>query len=217
MSHELSTLCDGHGNACELFPAQLAEMCDADMILSGNEDIRVRKTVSAIHDAFIEMLLEMPYEKITVKALCERALVNKTTFYRYYPTLDDLLTELQSEYAKPYIELTSGLRYPEDVETIIREFMVYSAKQGPLYDAICSSGVYASILQGLLDDMGEERDRNWEPPAGWDEFEWSLYVTHVNTAQIRIYKKWVDDGRPIPAKRLADLAVKLICDGARIR
>lgn len=186
------------------------------MILTGNEDIRVRKTITAINDAFTEMLLEMPYEKITVKSLCERAMVNKTTFYRYYPTLDDLLSEVQERFAKPYIERTAGMRYPEDIEEIIREFMVYSSQQGPLYDAILSSGIYANIMQDLMDDMSEERDRENKPPSGWNEEEWALYLDHVNTSQIRIYKRWVDNGRAIPIERMVSLAIKLICDGARI-
>ncbi len=186
------------------------------MILTGHEDIRIRKTIESIHDAFTSMLLEMPYEKITVKSLCERAVINKTTFYRYYPTLDDLLAELQSQYARPYAKLTAGMRYPDDIETLVREFMTYSAKQGPLYDAIVSSGIYTSILNKVMDEMGEERVKNCKPPKGWSKAEWSLYLAHVNSSQIRIYKQWVDEGRSIPVERMASLAVRLICDGARI-
>ena len=183
---------------------------------TGSKDIRVQKTLKAIHDAFSDLLREMPYEKMSVKALCERAMINKTTFYRYYPTLDDLLEEDQSEFAAPYVERTSGLRYPEDIEQIIREFMIYSAEQGPLYDAILSSGVYASIMQRMLENMSEERDRNYQPPRGWNEAEWSLYIDHVNSSQVRLYSKWIEDGRKIPAAQMAEMAVKLICDGARI-
>jgi len=180
------------------------------------EDLRVRKTRAAIHDVFAEMLLEMPFEKITVKALCERALINKTTFYRHYGAIEDLLEEFYQEYARPYVERTSGLRYPQDIEEIVREFMLYSARQGPLYDAILSSSAYANILRKMLDDMSEERDRAYHVPEGWTEAEWSLYITHVNTSQVRIYKRWVEDGRVVPIERMADLATKWICDGARI-
>lgn len=185
------------------------------MILTGHEDLRIRKTIQAIHTTFSEMLLEMPYEKITVKALCERALINKTTFYRYYPVLDDLLAEIQSEYARPYAEHTAGMRYPADIEQLIREFLTYSAKQGPLYDAILSSGTYANIMQELMDEMGKERVKSTSTPKGWDKHEWSLYLDFVNMSQIRFYQKWVADGRRVPLERMVDLAVSFICDGAR--
>ncbi len=186
------------------------------MILTGSEDIRIRKTINAIRSVFEEMLLEMPYEKITVKELCNRALINKTTFYRYYPTLEDLLAEVQWEFAEPYIELTAGLRYPDDLEQIVREFMRYSAEQGPLYDAILSSGTYSAIMRKVLDDMSEERAHDYPPPKGWSDDEWAIYIEHVNTAQTRIYKKWVDQGKTVPVERMVELTVRLICDGARL-
>ena len=186
------------------------------VILTGDEDIRIRKTVTAIRNAFAELLLEMPYEKITVKAVCDRALVNKTTFYRYYPTMDDLLAELQWEFAEPYIKRTAGLRYPEDIEPIVREFMRYSAEQGPLYDAILSSGTYSAIMRKVLDDMSEERLHDYRPPEGWSDDEWAIYIDHVNTSQTRIYKKWVEEGRRVPVERMIELTIRLICDGARL-
>lgn len=180
------------------------------------EDLRVRKTKTAIRKVFADMLLDMPFEKITVKALCERALVNKTTFYRHYGAIEDLLEELQREYARPYVEQTAGLRYPQDIEQIVRVFMYYSAEQGPLYDAILTSSVYTGIMTKIMDEMAEERDRDYHVPKGWTDEEWLLYLTHVNSSQIRIYKRWVESGRSIPLERMVDLAVSLICDGARL-
>ena len=98
----------------------------------------------------------------------------------------------------------------------MREFLIYSSQQGPLYDAIISSGLYAGILQKVLDEMGEERARNVKPPKGWTDKEWSLYLTHVNMSQVRIYKQWVDDGREVPINRMVAIAVRLICNGAML-
>lgn len=67
------------------------------MILQGNEDLRVVKTIDGIKRAFEELICEKDYEKITVKELCDRARLNKKTFYHYYETLDALLAEFQME------------------------------------------------------------------------------------------------------------------------
>ena len=45
----------------------------------------------------------MDYEKITVKALCERAKINKKTFYRYYETMDFLLSEIMDEFSTDFL------------------------------------------------------------------------------------------------------------------
>ena len=67
------------------------------MILQGNEDLRVRKTIRGIKAAFEFLICEKDYGKITVKELCDRAQINKKTFYTYYETLDALLEKLFAE------------------------------------------------------------------------------------------------------------------------
>ena len=74
------------------------------MLINGTEDLRIQKTMDAIQKTFEDMICEMDYEKITVKELCERARINKKTFYRYYSTLDDLLTELQGVMIEEYLK-----------------------------------------------------------------------------------------------------------------
>ena len=187
------------------------------MKLTGKEDIRVQKTIEAITSAFETLLLEMPYEKITVTKLCERARINKKTFYRYYGALEDLLAEIQEAYSLPYVERTAGMRYPEDVETVTRDFLLYSAAQGELYDRIVCSSDYESILSKVIRGMEDDRYRASKPPAGWKPDEWSLYMVHVTTAQLRIYRQWVEDGKTVPIERMADIACQLICHGATMQ
>lgn len=76
------------------------------------KDLRVEKTIAAIHATFKAMLLAQPFATITVTALCERARINKKTFYRYDPTIDYLLRELQEEYTSSYLQRIAGLRFP---------------------------------------------------------------------------------------------------------
>ncbi|APS40939.1 Transcriptional regulator, TetR family [Weissella jogaejeotgali] len=49
-----------------------------------NLDLRVQKTYSALTAAFFELLEEESLEKITVNALCHRALVRRPTFYKHF-------------------------------------------------------------------------------------------------------------------------------------
>ena len=47
-------------------------------------DIRIEKTERSIKQAFMELRREKPVEKIRVKELCDRACINKSTFYAHY-------------------------------------------------------------------------------------------------------------------------------------
>ncbi len=179
-----------------------------------SRDLRVIKTLDAIHGAFESLLLERPYSKITVVSVCERARINKKTFYRYYQTLDDLLQELLDQYITPYVALTSGMRYPEDVEKVTRIFLKYCAEQGSLFDAIIANEIHESILRCFVEGSETERFAISGPPDGWNDDEWRLYMTTVTSAQLRVYQQWVKDGRVVSLDRMIDIACKVICHGA---
>ena len=50
-------------------------------------------TAGRMDEAFLAMLEEKDFAYITVKEICERAGVNRSTFYLHYETVNDLLTE----------------------------------------------------------------------------------------------------------------------------
>ena len=60
-------------------------------------DLRVIKTKKNIRDAFLELRKKHTLDEIKVNALCEKALVNKTTFYNHYQDVYDLSEELETE------------------------------------------------------------------------------------------------------------------------
>ena len=46
-------------------------------------DIRIEKTRQSIINAFIELRSHKELERITIKELCEKAQINKSTFYAH--------------------------------------------------------------------------------------------------------------------------------------
>lgn len=59
------------------------------------EDRRVRKTKKAIQDAFCELTKEKKVNEISVKELCAKADLNKSTFYLHYKDIYDLADSIQ--------------------------------------------------------------------------------------------------------------------------
>ena len=60
-------------------------------------DARVRYTKMRIKEAFCDCLKEKPVTKITVTEICERAEINRATFYTHYLDPFDLLDRLEEE------------------------------------------------------------------------------------------------------------------------
>ncbi len=55
---------------------------------------RVQKTKHAIYKALLNLLEKEDLEKITIRELCSCAGINRSTFYKYYGSQYDVLTEM---------------------------------------------------------------------------------------------------------------------------
>lgn len=56
-----------------------------------NEDLRNIKTEKALHAAMFSLLEKLNFRKITVKGICEQALISRATFYAHFLDKYDLL------------------------------------------------------------------------------------------------------------------------------
>ncbi len=56
-------------------------------------DLRVRRTHKLLWEALMAELSERAFEEITVKDICERAMVHRTTFYKHYEDKSALLEQ----------------------------------------------------------------------------------------------------------------------------
>ena len=183
------------------------------MILKRNEDLRVVKTIEGIKTAFEELICEKDYEKITVKELCDRARINKKTFYHYYETLDALLSEMQVELSAGYIERIKDYNLPEDLDKVNREFFVFSADQGLAYEKITCSGTYHSIRDEMVADVN---DAGWGKSKKYQklsDYEKKLLMGFVNNAVLTAYRQWIDDGKKMPLEDVIEMTNKIVLGG----
>ena len=72
------------------------------------EHVSVRRTYLLLMKALLDLLAEMPFEKISLTDICRVSMVSRSTFYRYFEDKYDLLHYC----VKMYIE---GLRPVEDL------------------------------------------------------------------------------------------------------
>lgn len=74
-------------------------------------DLRIEKTKKSIINSFIEIRSKKELEKITVKELCEKAQINKSTFYSHYHDIYDLAEQLETEVVQSIIEQVNHPEY----------------------------------------------------------------------------------------------------------
>lgn len=90
------------------------------------EDGRVRITRQMIRTALLNLLREKPLQHITVRELCEKASINRGTFYAHYDDIYDLMEQIEQSMFDEFKAILRPLLEDQDpydlVETITRIF-----------------------------------------------------------------------------------------------
>ena len=90
-------------------------------------DARVRYTRMVIENSFLELLQEKPMAKITVTELCQKAQINRATFYKHYLDVPDLLEKLEEEL---FSQIRAMFRnQAADMESMLLDMMNYTRRE----------------------------------------------------------------------------------------
>ncbi len=180
------------------------------MKITGNEDLRVKKTIVSIRHAFEKLIINTDYEKMDIKMLCEEAMINPKTFLHYYESIDELLIEIQSEMAEDFIKLVSKYNLPEEFDKLNRDFFTALSLKGISYERILMSGNFGytrfKAISQVLDAVFKDNSRYNE----LDTFKKEVLINFMNTTSLDIYRKWVDEGKKIPLKDIIEMSNSLM-------
>jgi AcrR family transcriptional regulator len=74
--------------------------------MSQKVDLRIIKTKRNLYEGLAQLLTEKPYENIKIKDICDKSLVNRSTFYDHYSSKAELLDSMINERLKTINEET---------------------------------------------------------------------------------------------------------------
>ena len=172
------------------------------------EDLRVRRTRKMLQDALIELTVEKGFAAVTVRDITERAMVNRSTFYRHYLDKYDLLEQ--------YVTEVKALAEQDDALDGERELTPGGAPAG-LVNLLEHVRAHSEFYRVMLGQMGDpvfterfrqsiaRRIHRWysrfqtEPDAP----PFDLKLTYVSCAGVGAILWWLEDKNPCTAEQLA--------------
>ena len=167
------------------------------------ENQRVRLTKRMLKDALISLMQDLPFDRITVKRLCEEAGINRTTFYLHYADTEQLLMETENDVIKAAGEMIAGPEKDASSIECIRHFLSYvqlnslhfrtllTFKDSEVFVQKFSRDVVSEILPNMKRDLPEEKK------------ECLLYFALV--ASLVVIREWVLSGFRVPAEDMAEM------------
>ena len=181
-------------------------------------DHRTRVTRMLIRRAFMSLLAQKPIQSISVKELCERAGINRSTFYAHYTDLHDLLQQIEDEMFAEFEKALDTLYHldttaPEPVAVTTEVFQCLKANSDLCTVTLSDYGDKAFALKLL--QRGREccMENYLQYFKGASPRQVEYYYAFVSAGCIGLLRRWLDDGMLLPAGELAQLAENIMMRG----
>lgn len=169
-------------------------------------DRRVKRTKTAVFNAVMDLMIEKESSKITVRELCQKADINKSTFYLHYKSIDDCIQSCFDIITNGIIEVSKNINYyqiQKDPTDIISRMMDEVEKNIDYLYKFKSSSICAPSLRMLKQKMTDAicKHNNFTLENNYREV---MNITYVIAGCIDVILE------PLPTFDKANLSAMLI-------
>lgn len=178
------------------------------------EDRRTKYTKMVLRESLIELMKEQHISKVTVKELCEKADINRSTFYAHYRDQYDLLHQLEQGVLadlKDYLRDQNPAGADEDFRDTLVGICTYAKENVDLFEVLLSENSDLSFQNHVIEIS---RIMNLDYSIGYDPRLFSYLETMCAEGAISAVKKWLRDGTPETSEYMADLILRFLFEGA---
>ncbi len=169
------------------------------------ENQRVLLTKRLLKEAFLEMFETTPIDKIHVRTLCEKAGINRSTFYKYYSSPNDLLEEMENEML---MLVEQELQKCHSLGGSLVTIFVYLESNIEIARLIINKNISGDFHKKLFNmpALHKVLDSNIQ---GFSPSEKNYIVSFVITGYYQMIKDWINKDVREPINEIVKLVLSL--------
>ncbi|WP_019323509.1 TetR/AcrR family transcriptional regulator [Streptococcus mutans] len=186
-------------------------------------DIRYLRTEKLIFDAFVKLLSDKPYEKITIQDIADEAMINRATFYSHYADKDTLQQGIQKQMIEQLSDMIDAAQVTTDdtvkvkkAESLLSHYY-HSLEKNPSIAKIVLKNISQEILQNdfsqLLRQKYDHLLTKLNVTESGEPVPTDFIVAYLTSIFVGTLMWWIQSDFDMPAKELARLVIKLISNG----
>lgn len=179
-------------------------------------DRRIRYTMRSLKDALIELMQENHISKISVKMLCERADINRSTFYAHYTNQYDLLRRLEQEVIADFNESIDRCLEDQpagDPVSLMKQLLEYAARNAELVMVLLSENGESEFQKDLVSIAQQRLILNLREDTRLKPHLSEYLQGFVIAGVVNILQKWIQDGMVESTQEMAELISRLLFSG----
>lgn len=176
-------------------------------------DRRIIRTKTAIREAFFALIEEMPADKISVRELCERANINRSSFYDHYLDYPDFLESIEREFAQKMFEQYDGLFTREHNASEIMKKYLHLIRHSRETRLLFSEAGGRSAVRIFEETLKEPTITAWRQESGISQMHAEYLFRYINSGGFAVIQQWYESGFSQPEEEIQEILTKMITSG----
>lgn len=173
------------------------------------ESRRVLMTKRLLKESLLDMLKDKNISDVNITELCKRADVNRSTFYSYYDTVNDILNEIGEDLIAQLPTMKAENQFFQIEESVITEFtqfMHYIRIHAEEFEILLRPD-NKYFREKLMETIMHHFKKNL-PENDTNSFHLLGYIFSINGA-IALFIEWIKSGFKISDKDFAIFVLKM--------
>lgn len=151
-----------------------------------------------IREAFVELLHEKPFEKITATDIINRSGLNRSTFYAHYPDVKGVLEEFISEIVTMFRQMLAEMdfsRFLNDPEPNLKKVVLFLEENQELYRLLGQSDMSLIHLEQMKKVLIQQvLETPNLPTKGISQISVDIRIRLLLSGIIDVYREWLAGG-----------------------
>ena len=171
-------------------------------------DKRVSKTMRLIENTFFDLIQENDVYSITIKDICERAQISRSTFYDHYEDYYVFLKSINDQIVQELIACTQQYHFDTDTDDAVNALMSLMKKKHGLFSVLFLDS-NQEALNTYISKIKPTVMPVWLKASDLNEEETSLLYDYFMHSSMWLLKKWFCGEINVSEERFKELYASL--------
>ncbi|MGI6754880.1 MAG: TetR/AcrR family transcriptional regulator [Atopobiaceae bacterium] len=152
------------------------------------------RSIRLLQEAFVQLLAEKPYDKITVSDITRKADLNRGTFYAHYSSIDDLMNRMMDSLAISLVSLVEqviDLSFIENPMPVLQMISGFIQENLALVQRLMESQSISDFTGPLKERVRGQIKDYLTVKNGENATRDLLVADYISSGMFGIYNSWI--------------------------
>ncbi len=173
-------------------------------------DRRIKKTEDVLENSLFELLEQYSLPEISITKLCNKANINRSTFYLHYMDLEDFYDHLELKMVNLFLECSDHYHYDTDVSEMLDLLFQMLIDNQKLFAFMFRKESKGLFQKTLSEKLYQRTLPHWKEESDLSEEQIKIIFVYLSDGMKSILQYWYESGFRLDVYELKDIMENLV-------